>query len=68
MAIKQILVQEAHDLLEKDPDRIYIDVRTVREFTAGHPAKAVNIPVAFPDPGRGPADDAVARCRVSAAA
>lgn len=51
MAIKQILVQEAHDLLEKDPDRIYIDVRTVREFTAGHPAKAVNIPVAFPNPG-----------------
>jgi rhodanese-related sulfurtransferase len=53
MAIKQLLVQEAHDLLEKDPERIYIDVRTVREFTAGHPAKAVNIPVASPDPGRG---------------
>lgn len=53
MAIKQILVQEAHDLLEKEPDRIYIDVRTVREFTAGHPQGAVNVPVAFPDPGRG---------------
>jgi rhodanese-related sulfurtransferase len=53
MAFKRISVQEAHDLLEKDPDRIYIDVRTVREFSAGHPAKAVNIPVAFPDPGRG---------------
>lgn len=53
MSIKQISVQEAHDLLEKEPDRVYIDVRTVREFVAGHPREAVNIPVAFPDPGRG---------------
>jgi rhodanese-related sulfurtransferase len=51
MAIKRISVQEAHDLLEKEPERVYIDVRTAREFTAGHPAKAVNIPVAFPNPG-----------------
>lgn len=53
MAIKQISVQEAHDLLEKEPDRLYIDVRTVPEFVAGHPTGAVNVPVAFPDPGRG---------------
>jgi rhodanese-related sulfurtransferase len=53
MAIKQISVQEAHDILEKEPDRIYVDVRTVREFTAGHPQGAVNVPVAFPNPGRG---------------
>ena len=53
MAIKQISVQEAHDLLEKGPGSIYIDVRTVREFVAGHPAGAVNVPVAFPDPDRG---------------
>jgi rhodanese-related sulfurtransferase len=53
MAIKQILVQEAHDILEKNPGAIYIDVRTVREFTAGHPKGAVNVPVAFPNPGRG---------------
>jgi rhodanese-related sulfurtransferase len=51
MAIKRISVQDAHDMLEKEPERVYIDVRTVREFTAGHPAKAVNIPVAFPNPG-----------------
>jgi len=51
MAFKRISVQEAHDLLEKEPDRVYIDVRTVREFIAGHPEKAVNIPVAFPNPG-----------------
>jgi rhodanese-related sulfurtransferase len=53
MAIKQINVQEARDTLEKEPGSIYIDVRTVREFTGGHPKGAVNIPVAFPDPGRG---------------
>jgi len=53
MAIKQISVQEAHDLLAKEPERVYIDVRTVREFVAGHPKTAVNIPVALPDPGRG---------------
>ena len=53
MAIKQISVQEAHDILEKAPGCVYIDVRTVREFLAGHPAGGVNIPVAFPDPARG---------------
>jgi rhodanese-related sulfurtransferase len=53
MAIKQISAQEAHDVLQKEPDSIYIDVRTVREFAAGHPEGAVNVPVAFPDPGRG---------------
>jgi len=53
MAVKQISVQEAHDILQKEPACIYIDVRTVREFVAGHPKGGVNIPVAFPDPGRG---------------
>jgi rhodanese-related sulfurtransferase len=51
MAVKQIFVKEAHDILESEPDAIYIDVRTVREFTAGHPEGAVNVPVAFPNPG-----------------
>ncbi|TMA13392.1 MAG: rhodanese-like domain-containing protein [Deltaproteobacteria bacterium] len=53
MVVKQISVQEAHDILQKEPACIYIDVRTVREFVAGHPKGGVNIPVAFPDPGRG---------------
>ena len=51
MAMKQISVKDAHDILDSEPDAIYIDVRTVREFTAGHPEGAVNIPVAFPNPG-----------------
>ena len=53
MAVKEITPQEAHDLLEKERNCIYIDVRTVREFCAGHPQGAVNIPVAFPDPAGG---------------
>jgi rhodanese-related sulfurtransferase len=53
MAIKDITPQEAHDLLQKDSNCVYIDVRTEREFSAGHPQGAVNIPVAFPDPAQG---------------
>jgi rhodanese-related sulfurtransferase len=53
MAIKEITPEETHDLIEKEPECVYIDVRTVREFSAGHPKGAVNIPVAFPDPARG---------------
>ena len=53
MAVKEITPKEAYDLLTAEPDCVYIDVRTVREFSAGHPRGAVNIPVAFPDPARG---------------
>jgi rhodanese-related sulfurtransferase len=53
MAIHEITPQQAHDILSNDPSAVYIDVRTEREFTNGHPQGAVNIPVALPDPGRG---------------
>ncbi|MBI3061685.1 MAG: rhodanese-like domain-containing protein [Deltaproteobacteria bacterium] len=53
MAVKEITPQEAHEALQKEPDCVYIDVRTTHEFCAGHPEGAVNIPIAFPDPGRG---------------
>jgi rhodanese-related sulfurtransferase len=53
MAIKEITPQQAHDTLQSDREVVYIDVRSEREFTAGHPDGAVNIPVAFPDPARG---------------
>ncbi len=53
MAIKEITPQEAHDLLQKEMGSIYIDVRTVGEFSAGHPQGAINVPVAFPEPGQG---------------
>jgi rhodanese-related sulfurtransferase len=50
---KEITPQQANEILQKEPGAVYIDVRTVREFEAGHPQGAVNIPVAFADPGRG---------------
>jgi rhodanese-related sulfurtransferase len=53
MAIKEITPQQAYEALTSDARSIYIDVRTEREFAAGHPQGAVNIPVAFPDPARG---------------
>ena len=53
MAIKEITPQEAHETLTNEPSAVYIDVRTQREFEAGHAQGAVNIPIAFPDPARG---------------
>ena len=53
MAVKEVTPQQAHDTLQSDVGAVYIDVRTEREFGAGHPQNAVNIPVAFPDPARG---------------
>jgi rhodanese-related sulfurtransferase len=47
MAITQITPPQAHDTLQKDPVVIYLDVRTVPEFTAGHPQRGINIPVVF---------------------
>jgi rhodanese-related sulfurtransferase len=53
MAVKEITPQQVHDTLTADATVVYIDVRSEREFANGHPAGAVNIPVAFPDPARG---------------
>lgn len=53
MSIKEITPQQAHEILTKDATAVYIDVRTPQEFENGHPAGAINIPVAFPDPARG---------------
>jgi rhodanese-related sulfurtransferase len=53
MAVKDITPQQAYDMLEGDKESVYIDVRTEREFTVGHPKGAVNVPIALPDPARG---------------
>jgi hypothetical protein len=53
MAIKEIDPQEAYHALQNDVGCVYIDVRTVGEFVAGHPEGAVNIPVAIHDPAQG---------------
>jgi rhodanese-related sulfurtransferase len=52
MAIRQITPADAHALLGANPRAIYVDVRTVDEFTAGHPVDAVNIPLVLFEPGR----------------
>ena len=48
MGIPQITPAEANALLAQGYR--YIDVRTDGEFANGHPAPAVNIPIAIPDP------------------
>ena len=53
MAVQEITPQQAHEILNSDATAVYIDVRTAQEFANGHPAGAVNIPVAFADPARG---------------
>ena len=51
--MKEISPQEAYDTLQQDGQAVYIDVRTVEEFTDGHPEGAVNIPIAVHDPAQG---------------
>lgn len=51
--MKEITPQEAHDLMASDPEYIYLDVRSVPEFEAGHAAGAINIPLMHLTPGVG---------------
>ena len=37
----------AKQLLERYPEYVYVDVRTVEEFEQGHVPAAYNIPIAF---------------------
>jgi rhodanese-related sulfurtransferase len=50
VSIQQISAEQAHTLMSQDPSIIYLDVRTVAEFEAGHPPAALNIPVVVPNP------------------
>lgn len=45
MPIQQQVPPEAHETLKKNPEALYLDVRTEAEFAAGHPEGAINIPV-----------------------
>jgi len=49
MDIKSLSPQEAHDRTAQNDGAIYLDVRSVGEFAAGHPAKAYNIPLLHRD-------------------
>jgi len=39
--------------MAEDPTAVYLDVRTVGEFEAGHPVEAFNVPMYEPDPRSG---------------
>lgn len=57
---KRISPQEARDLMEKD-GYVYVDVRSIPEFQAGHPAGAYNVPLNHMGPtGMGPNPDFLA--------
>jgi rhodanese-related sulfurtransferase len=51
--MKEVGAQEAYDLLQSDPELVYLDVRSVPEFEAGHAAGAINIPLMHFSPGAG---------------
>ena len=53
MAIDQVTPPDAKAALDADPEAVYLDVRTEMEFMQGHPEVAINVPVAFPNPGGG---------------
>lgn len=45
MPIQQISPSEAKEILDQDPEGLYVDVRSIPEFLAGHPQGAINIPI-----------------------
>jgi rhodanese-related sulfurtransferase len=47
---RPIGVQEAHAALKEEAGAVYLDVRTEEEFDAGHPERAINIPVGLANP------------------
>ena len=47
MAVKQLTPQQVNDLMQQDAKVVYLDVRTVPEFSAGHPQRGINIPAFF---------------------
>jgi len=51
MPIEQTTPEKAQQLIGQG--HRYIDVRTEEEFAQGHPATAINIPIAAPDPATG---------------
>lgn len=48
MEIELVTPTEAKQALDEDDGAVYIDVRTEREFAAGHPRGAINIPAFTP--------------------
>jgi rhodanese-related sulfurtransferase len=53
MPIRSLDPKSAHAEMQKAAGHTFLDVRTVEEFDAGHPAGAVNVPWALRDPAGG---------------
>ncbi|MCI0613945.1 rhodanese-like domain-containing protein [bacterium] len=51
--MKDVNALEALEIMQKDPNVIYLDVRSVPEFEQGHPERARNIPLLDLVPGMG---------------
>jgi rhodanese-related sulfurtransferase len=50
MSVKNIVPEQAKDILDSDGNSVYIDVRTEQEFMNGHVPRSINVPVVWPDP------------------
>src|SRR5215218_7892089 len=50
MAVKRVPPEEARDLMSKE-GYVYVDVRSVPEYAAGHPTGAYNVPLLDMGPG-----------------
>lgn len=63
MQLQRISPEEARDLLDSGEGYVYVDVRSVPEFEAGHAPGAKNIPLLHRTPsGMRPNQDFVAVC------
>ncbi|PWT90816.1 MAG: rhodanese-like domain-containing protein [Acidobacteria bacterium] len=51
--MKEVKPQDAYAMMQKDPDVVYLDVRSIPEFEQGHPERAINIPLLHFTPGMG---------------
>ncbi len=66
MELKRISPEEARDLLESGEGYVYLDVRSVPEFEAGHAPGAKNIPLLHRTPmGMQPNQDFVEVCETA---
>ena len=50
MSVKRVSPEDARDLMDKE-GYVYVDVRSIPEFEAGHPTAAYNVPLAHMGPG-----------------
>lgn len=50
MAVRRVSPEEGRDLIDKE-GYVYVDVRSIPEFEAGHPTGAYNVPLMHMGPG-----------------